>query len=426
MNYRKKDSGKLRRLTALCAALAVLAAGFGAWAVAGQVRVSRLTARVAELEANGAAANAGQIAAMDYDPNLVVAEFDGGTVTLGEAMPEYQMLLSYYQMLNMESDDYAEDAKLTVLSGLVESKLLQQKAEAFGLTSMTDAEREAIAAQAAADFEDNVNYYMAFRSEEGKSDADARAETVAYLEESGYTLEGAIDEAVQNAWQQRLFDYVTANMTVDDAQLRAFYEERLSNAELTYTADFAEYEMDVESRRVVVWNPEGVRRVQSILIPFDADQSIEYLTLSASAAEDGADQQAALDALYTALEPTARQVLDRLGAGESFETLMLEYGSYGPEEGSCIGEKSVLYGNAFRDAALALQNIGDISGIVRTEGGLCVLRYAGDVTPGAVPYEQVAEALQSGYEEELKSSQYNAAVVQWMADANVQYYTDRF
>ena len=424
MNYRRNNTGKLRRLTALCAALAVLVVGFGAWAVVGQVRVSRLAARVAELEANSMSAFTNQAAAVDYDPNVVVAEFDGGTVTLGEAMPEYQLLLSYYQMLNMESDDYTEDAKLTVLSGLVETKLLRQKAEAFGLTAMSDAERAAIEAQATEDFEDNVNYYMAFRVEEGKSDEDARAETIAYLAESGYTLEGAIEEAVQNAWQQRLYDYVTADMTMDDAQMRAFYEERLSSAELTYSADFGEYEMDVESRRVIVWNPEGVRRVQSILIPFDTDQSIEYLTLSA--AEEGDADGAALDALYTALEPAAQQALDRINAGESFEALMEEYGSYGPEEGSCIGENSVIYGDAFRDAALALQNIGDVSGIVRTEGGLCILRYAGDVTPGAVPYEQVAEALQSGYEEELKSSQYNATVVQWLADANVQYYTDRF
>ena len=425
MNYRR-NNGKLKRLTALCAALAVLTVGFGAWAIVGQVRVSKLSARVAELEASAGSSYAGRPAAVDYDPDVVVAEFNGGVVTLGEAMPEYQMLVSYYEMLNMNVDDYAEDAQLTVLSGLVESKLLQMKAEELGLTTMSDAERGEIEAQATIDYEDTVNYYMAFRSEEGKSEADARAETVAYLLESGYTLEGAIEEAVQNAWQRRLYDYVTAELSVDDAQLRTFYDEQLSSAELIYTADFSEYEMDVESERVVVWNPEGVRRVQSILIPFDMDQNIEYLTLFAAAEEGAADQEAALNELYATLEPTAQQALDRLNAGESFEALMAEYGSLGPREGSCISERSVLYGDAFRDTALALQNIGDISGIVRTEGGLCILRYAGDVTPGAVPYEQVAAALQSGYEEELKTSRYNATVVQWLADANVHYYTDRF
>ena len=426
MNYRR-ESGKIRRLTALCAALAVLVVGFGTWAVVGQVRVSRLAARVSELEANAASTGyAGVTATVNYDPNIVVAEFNGGTVTLGEAMPEYEMLISYYEMLDIGSEGYEEEAKLTVLSGLVETKLLQQKAEELGLTTMTDEERAEIEAQAAADYEDNVNYYMAFRTEDGKTDEDARAETVAYLAESGYTLEYVTEEAIQNAWRQRLFDYVTADMSVDDAQLRTFYDEQVETAELTYTVDFSQYEMDVESGRVVVWNPEGVRRVQSVLIPFDMDQNIEYLTVYAAAEENGTDPEAALNELYAALEPDARRALERVNAGEDFEVLMAEYGSFGPPEGSCVSESSVLYGDDFRDVALGLQNIGDTSDIVRTEVGLCILRYAGDVTPGAVPFEQVAEALRDGYEEELKTSRYNATVVQWLADANAQYYTDRF
>ena len=425
MNYRK-NGAKIRRLTALCVALAVAAAGLGTWAVVGQLRLSKLSARVAELEAGGAStAYTGLSVPVDYDPNGIAAEFDGGVVTVGEAMEEYKMLSSYYEMLDMDSEDYAEDAKMTVLSGLVENKLLALKAEELGLTEMSDAEREEIEAQAAADYEENVSYYMTFRTEEGKSEADARAETVAYLAESGYTLEGAVEEAVQNAWQQRLYDYVTADLSVDEAQLREFYEEQLNNAELTYTADFGEYEMDVEAGRAVVWNPEGVRRVQSILIPFDADQSIEYLTISAAIDEGDNSRSAELETLYTALEPAAQQVLDRLNAGESFEALMAEYESYGPSEGSCVSDESVLYGDAFRDAAMALAKIGDISGSVRTDGSLCILRYAGDVTPGPVPYEQVAQSLQEGYEEELKLSQYNAAVVQWVNDANVKYYTDK-
>ena len=427
MNYRKNNSAKLRKLTALCVALAVLVVGFGAWAVIAQVRLSKMGARIAQIEASGSSSDyAVPVVPADYDADAVAAEFNGGVVTVGEAMEEYQMLISYYEMLGIDSAEYEEEAKMTVLSGLVESKLLTLKAEEFGLTELTDAERADIEAQATADYEENLRYYMEFRKEEGKSEEDVRAETAAYLAESGYTLESAIEEAVQNAWQRRLYDYVTADLSVDEEQPRAFYEEQLSNAELTYTADFSAYEMDVEAGGAIVWNPEGVRRVQSILIPFDMDQSIEYLTASAAIENGDASQGATLEALYASLEPTARQVLDRLNAGESFEALMAEYDSYGPETGSCVSEKSVLYGDEFRDAALALENIGDISDTVRTEGGLCILRYAGDVTPGAVPFEQVADALQSGYEDEIKLSQYNAAVVQWLEDANVQYYTDRF
>ncbi len=425
MNYRR-NSGKLRALTALCAALAVLCAGLGTWAVVGQVRVSKLTARVAELEAAGAQAQGAIEAQADYDADAIAAEFEGGVVTVGEAMAEYQTLASYYEMLGVQPEDYAEDAKTTVLSGLVETKILALKAQELGLDAMTDEERAEIEAQAAADFEELVDYYMAFRAEEGKSEEEAREETISYLAESGDTLESAIEDALLNATQQRLYDYVTAEMSVDDAQLRSFYDEQLESAELIYSADFSQYELDAESGRPVLWNPEGVRRVETILIPFDADQSVEYLSLSAAVEEGDAAKSTELDALYAALEPEAQRALDRLNGGEDFAALAAEYGSLGPDGGSFVGSQSTLYGDEFRDAALALTNIGDTSGVVRTEGGLCILRYASDVTPGAVPYEQVAGTLRGDYEEELKLKQYNDTVVRWIADANVKYYTDRF
>lgn len=425
MNYRRNE-GKLRVLTALCVAFAVLAVGLGAWAVVGQARISKLSARVEELEASAAATGEGAPEVLDYDASTVVAEFEGGTVTLGEAMPEYQTLISYYEMLGSEPGTYEEDAKTTVLDSLVERKVLERKAEELGLGEMTEAERAKVEEQAAEDFEENVRYYMGFRAEEGKSDEETRAETIAYLEESGYTLDGAVAEAMQDVTQERLYDYVTANSAVDDAQLQSFYDEQLESAELTYSADYTEYEADMETGRAVVWNPEGVRRVQSILIPFSEDQSVEYLSLSAAVDVGDDGKGAELDALYATLEPTAQQALDRLNGGESFEALMEEYGSYGPAEGSCVSEESTFYGEEFRDAGLALANVGDVSGIVRTDGGLCILRYASDVTPGPVPFEEVKDALRSGYEEELKLSQYNAAVVQWIDEANVQYHTDRF
>ena len=85
-----------------------------------------------------------------------------------------------------------------------------------------------------------------------------------------------------------------------------------------------------------------------------------------------------------------------------------------------------MYGDAVRDAAMALTSVGDLSGLVECDEGVCILRYAGDVAPGAVPYEEVKDSLRANYEEEIKFSQYNATVSQWMEAANIQYHTDRF
>ena len=183
--------------------------------------------------------------------------------------------------------------------------------------------------------------------------------------------------------------------------------------------------MDAEAGRTLVWNPEGVRRIDTILISFSDDQSVDYLTLQAALESGDSAKLSELDALYAALEPRAQQALDRLNAGEDFVTLAGEYGTVSVN-GSYVSDRSTLCGDDFRSAAMALESVGDVSGLVRTDGGLCILRYAADVPAGAVAYEDVRDELRATYEEELKTSQYNATVVAWIEEANPRYHTDVF
>ena len=403
---------KTKRLTALCLALAVLCAGLGVWAVTGQVRVSRLSAQVRALEA-AQEDGAMYAAASVENPDAIAAEFDGGVVTAAEAAAEYATISAYYQMLGVSEADYAETAKLTVLDGLVEGKVLEMKAREAGVYELSDGQRAELESRVQQEYEDTLRYYMEFRFDDSKSEEEVRAETMAYLEANGYSYESMLEEAEKSAWQDRLFDYVTRDMEISDEQMREFYQSQVESAELTYTADFAEYEMDAEAGRTLVWNPEGVRRIDTILISFSDDQSVEYLTLQAALESGDSAKLSELDALYAALEPRAQQALDRLNAGEDFATLAGEYGTVSVN-GSYVSDRSTLCGDDFRSAAMALESVGDVSGLVRTDGGLCILRYAADVPAGAVAYEDVRDELRATYEEELKTSQYNATVVAWI------------
>ena len=416
---------KMKRLTALCLALAVLCVGLGVWAVTGQVRVSRLSAQVRALEAAREDDGALRTSVSVENPDAIAAEFDGGVVTAAEAAGEYATISAYYQMLGMSEADYAENAKQTVLDGLVESKILEMKAKEAGVYEFSDDQRAELEARVKQEYEDTLRYYMEFRFDDSKSEDEVRAETEAYLNDSGYSYESMLEEAEKNAWQDRLFDYVTRDMEITDDQLREFYQSQVESAELTYTADFAEYEMDAEAGRALVWNPEGVRRIDTIRIPFSDEQGVEYLTLQAALESGDSAKLSALDALYAALEPRAQQALDRLNAGEDFAALAGEYGTVSVN-GSYVSERSTLCGDDFRSAAMALESIGDVSGLVRTDGGLCILRYAGDVVPGAVAYEDVRDELRATYEEELRVSRYNATVIQWIEEANPRYHTEVF
>lgn len=417
---------KMKRLTAALLVLVCLTVGMGVWAITGEMRISKLNARILELET--AAMNAPEPAAESAvaslaDPDAIAAEFNGGVVTAAEAAEEYALLSGYYQLMGMDEAEYAENAKYSVIDGLVEEKVLALKAQEAGVYELSDAQKAEIEERVKLEYEDNIQYYMAFRFDESKTDEQVREETIAYLNENGYSYEQMLANARQNAWRDLLYEHVTRDMTIDDAQLREFYDSQVTTAEMTYLADFTEYEMDSDGSRTIVWHPSGVRRIQAIQIGFGEEQSVEYLSLQAAIESGDTSRQAELDALYQTLEPKAQEALTRAQAGEDFAALAAEYGEL-RELG--VSSQSTLCGEAFRDAALALANVGDISSPVRTDGGICILRYAADVPAGQVPYEDVKEDLRVNYEAEIKSSMYNAAVLQWMEEANIQYHLDTF
>ena len=415
-----------RRMRLTCIVLTCTTLLGCVWGVVGTVRSTQLSRELAAMQLLAEEGDAQSPSfANAYDPDAIAAEFDGGVVTVGEAAEEYQLIASYYEMLGMNISEYAESTKQEILNGLVEEKLLEIKAKEFGVYELSDARRAELEAQVRAEYEDNLNYYMAFRYEEGKSEDEVRSETEAYLQENGLSYAEMLASAEQEAWRDSLYEYVTADMTLSDEQLRAFYDEQLTSMELTYSASYDEYEADCDAGRTVVWNPEGVRLVQAILIDFDAEQAEQYANLQAELSAGDTANMDQIEALYQSLMPRAQEALSRAQQGEDFEALMSEYGGTGAE-GIRISEKSSMYGDAVRDAAMALTSVGDLSGLVECDEGICILRYAGDIAPGAVPYEQVKDSLRANYEDEIKFSQYNATVSQWMEAANIQYHTDRF
>lgn len=405
---------KIMGLRIACAALAVIAIAASICAVQARIELNGLRAE-----------RLGAVDEIAYSPEEAAAEFDGGSVSVAEAAAEYQTLLPYYQMLGLDDAQSIADAKLDVLKSLTEEKILEAKAKELGVYELDDAARAELEAQVKAQYEEQVQYYMAFRFDESKTEAQLREEVIAYLDENGSSYEQMLRQAEKDGWRDRLYARVTEDFTIDDAQLRAFYEEQLASDEMIYSANFAEYEADCDAGRTVLWHPEGVRRVQMLVVPFDDAQAAEYADVQALLAAGNSEKLSELDGLYQALEPQAQQLLEALRSGGDFGALFEQWG-YGSADGEYMAAQSSAFGEEVRDAAMALAEIGDVSSVLRCDAGLCILRYAGDVPGGAVAYEQVRDALRASYGEELKQSHYNSTVAQWVSDANAKYYPEKF
>lgn len=368
-----------------------------------------------------------------YAPTDAAAEFEGGVITVQEASDAYATTAAYYEMLGANPADYAEEAKRETIDRLVEDKLLEAKAKEYGVYELTADQKAELEQEVQANFDAQVEYYMAFRFDDSRTDEELRRDTVDYLTENGMSVDDLYKTAAANIWRDNLREYITKDVTVEESDVQEYYKNQLETAKITYAADFSMYESDREFGSPVVYNPAGVRTVQGILIPFSTEQIGSYLALQAQIEAGDTSKQAELDALYGQIMPTAQAVLDRARAGEDFTALMDECSADETlrrepmrSTGYCVSAQSTAFSKNFVDAAMALEKIGDISDPVRMDTGIYILRYAGDVPEGEVPYEQVRDQLLDGCLEEKKNRLYNSTVEGWLKDANIVYHTDRF
>lgn len=83
-------------------------------------------------------------------------------------------------------------------------------------------------------------------------------------------------------------------------------------------------------------------------------------------------------------------------------------------------EGLMMYETGFQNAAMALENIGDVSEIVEGLNGYHILCYMGDVAAGPVDFETKKEAISTQLLTAKQDEAYTAAVEQWVADAKVE------
>ncbi|MDO4546886.1 MAG: peptidylprolyl isomerase [Clostridia bacterium] len=261
---------KYIRVLAMVLAMLFIASGCSLISISSQVATST-TAAPAEESADDDAANAAD-AESEYDDNTVVAEYDGGTILRGDAMSEYEDVVAYYESYGYTLDDEAtvQAIKEDILSYLCENEIVMAKAEELGLTTVTDEERAELEEQANQEFEEVVEYYSMFF--EGESEAQTRLDVIEYLSEQGYTLESAVESMIEYAWQDKLLDYICADLTVDEEAIREQYDELVAADEEAYSEDLYSFEYAATSGELIAWYPEGYRSVKHILIPFTSEQ----------------------------------------------------------------------------------------------------------------------------------------------------------
>ena len=428
-----------------------------------QAMLDEAVARIEELEAEV------ELYRPYYEAQIVAEYGDGGIVWLEDAQEEYAAAASTYSQYGMNVDDYAADIKPMILEYLVRDGVLAAKAEELGMTDLDETVRADLEAQAAQNFETYVTTYQSSFAAADADEETARQQTIDALAMYGITVEALTDTSIKNYVDEQLYNYVTADVAVTDEDIRAAYDQMVADDQSAYESDDRSYNNARSSGETIAWNPEGYRAVKHVLIAFNDEQSAAASDLRSTlsslndeldalnnpeaeeteapaegeaeaeprtAEEIQADIDAAnaeLDALYAELLPKAQQVIDEFNDGASFDELIAVYGEDPgmmneptASEGYAVAADSTAWDAAFTEGAMSIAEVGGISEPVYGSYGIHIIYYMADITPGAVPFETLADAAQEKAMQEAVSAAYNAQLDAWVEEANPVYHVDRF
>ena len=374
---------------------------------------------------------------------VVVAEFNGGQLLSSEVIDPYNEQYANEAFGFNDADESSADTLQDVMETLVADKLCRLKAEELGLTELTAEDEAAIRAEMEEYYQEQKDFFRDSVDTTGMTAEEADAAVESYLEtEVGVTLESLIEAERADYWYTKLFNETTRDVTVTDEEIQSYYDELLADQQQRFAEYPDDYEFAIINGETLVYNLEGYRYVKHILLTFSdpaAATAVEdlYYQISELDPESDFEQitqlQEQLNGYYTDLKARAEEILAELQAGADFDALIEKYGMdegmrYEPAKSDgyrVSADSSSLFSSEFIEGCMMLEQPGDVSTPICSVGGVHIIKYLGDVAPGAVPLEEVRDTLAAEVLSEKQDASFVEQEAQWIVDADVKYYPER-
>lgn len=373
-----------------------------------------------------------------------VIEVAGKTFTKGDVKAQTESVLDYNDYMYNYYYGYGYDrtsesaiaaAQEEAIQNLIENAVTQAKIAEYGFDVFTAEEQAEIEANAQEDYElyyETIQNFMFTDTELTGDELNAAIE--AEMANMGYPgYEALVEEYTAAASQDKLLAEINKDVAVSEEELTTEYTALVEEAKASYASYPASYGTAVINGETPYYAPAGYRNVKHILLTFaqedqDAIDAAQAAVSELAEGEDAAALQAQLDAAreaaYANLQPTVDQITARLAEGADFAALIAEYnqdpGMTEDSAGYPVSAESTDWVTEFKDASMALANVGDISEPVRSSYGIHIIQYTSDIAEGEIGLENVRDTL-SGELLVAKTSENVAAVLdQWVQEAGAK------
>jgi hypothetical protein len=380
------------------------------------------------------------LAKFSYQSNLDLMAYQGYTPTVAEK----------------------EELKRQTIDHLIDLALIENKLIEAGKNDLTDAEETLVRSYAGNVYE---SLWQGFQQRVKNEGYDATEEQItSWLTEQGYTLDVVYQEALVNVRYSRIYELYCADVTVTDEDVEAYLQETFVGPDReAYEFDIPRYEREIlATGNESFFTPAGYRVIRQILLPYPqavvdeinalqpaveegataledayhavADAAIAGKDVEAEREAYQAQSQAYADLLnqVVALEQSALPMLKettdeialRYAAGESFDSLVAEYGK---EAGEAAGgellfhPESENWAEAFKQAVSALKKPGEITEPFVTDLGIHIVLYQSDLPDGVHELtEEERAALQSSALENKQRETLHPFLDEWKTQYEIE------
>ena len=408
----------------------------------------------------------------EADRAQVVAKIGDNVLTKGEVKDQMEAAMASYGItsdyLNSEQGEtMLESMKNTVIDSFVEEHLVSVYTKEYGLDTLTEEQEKEIdeEVEKMEQYIDEQAQSKAESAVEENPDLDLETQKTYYKSEmdASYGLSsGEYREAkVQEAQKEALREYLTKGYEPSEDDMKKWYDENLKTQKESVEEDPSKFIANAYNG-LALYAPEGYRYMRDILIPVDdaTKKEISALRTEANAAEKNATQAAESEAAAeTASADTAEttpsevyqqeadeinkkadkmrdEALEKIKTDaeamlertktEDFDELLKESADATMQAepysqmGYCVYEGTVIYEEGLVDAVMALQKVGDLTGLVPTDDGYCIAQYTTELVPGEQPYENVKEAIKGQLITDNQTEVYKEKLEEWKTEQSVE------
>lgn len=334
-----------------------------------------------------------QVVAKINDTELTKKDF----IEAADAISYQQNGMLYEQYKKSATDENLKLFKEAVLDNLVNGELLHQKAVADGMEDNSEENRNKVKEEIEKEIASTKEYYESnAETQEGKDPAVYVQEMMdKYLESTGYNdMEAAISAKIKSESVKAIADKLDAEVTYTEQDAKEMYDLQVDAQVKSIKENPSMFQMYQSMGGQVFARPDGARFVKHILISLPEDVQNEIKVMRSNKDDAGAD--ALRDAELAKIKVSADEALARVNQGEEFDTLVEELGQDpgmksepAKTQGYLVYEGSGMVAE-FEQAALALKNVGDVTGLVPTDFGYHIIKYVKDGS-GQIPFDEVKE-----------------------------------